>query len=72
MRDISEDFEIISRHGNYGGWLKTLSAFVTDVPPGPPDTVTIKVREKSTGNVRSVTARDEPTALEYLRNGIFD
>ena len=67
-----EGFELISRHGNYGGWFRTLLYFSTYVPPGMPDTVTIKVREKSTGVIRSVTASDERVALEMIKNRIFD
>ena len=70
--DIPEGFEFVSRHGNYGGWFRTLLYFVAYAPPGMPDTVTIKVREKSTGAIRSITASDERVALAKLSNRIFD
>ena len=70
--NIPEGFELVSRHGNYGGWFRTFLYFITYVPPGIPDTVTIKVREKSTGAIHSVTASDEHVALTKLRDRIFD
>lgn len=41
-------------------------------PPGEPDSVTIKVREKSTGAIKSVTATDERRAIAKLAVGAFD
>jgi hypothetical protein len=60
MKENPEGWEIISLHGNYGSLLKTLSSFVTLVPPGAPDTITIKLRETSSGIVYSITANDKP------------
>lgn len=70
--DMPEGIEFISLHGDYGGWFRTLLYFVIYTPPGVPDTVTITVREKSTGAVRKVTAFDQSTALQKLSNGIYD
>ncbi len=72
MEENPEGWEIISRHGNYGGLLRTLSSFVTLVPPGIPDTITIKLRETSTGIVYSITANDEREAMAKLRDWVFD
>jgi hypothetical protein len=33
MEKIPEGWEIISRHGNYGSLLRTLSSFITMVHP---------------------------------------
>jgi hypothetical protein len=72
MEENLEGWEMISRHGNYGGLLRTLSSFVTLVPPGIPDTITIKLRETSTGIVYSITANDEREAMAKLRDRVFD
>jgi hypothetical protein len=72
MEGKPDGWEIISRHGNYGGLLRTLSAFITYVPPGVPDTITIKVRETATGNVHSITAIDDGETMAKLRDRIFD
>jgi hypothetical protein len=72
MEENPEGWEIISRHGNYGGLLRTLSSFVTLEPPGIPDTITIKLRETSTGIVYSITANDEREAMAKLRDRVFD
>jgi hypothetical protein len=72
MEENPEGWEIISRHGNYGGLLRTLSSFVTLVPPGIPDTITLKLRETSTGIVYSITANDEREAMAKLRHRVFD
>ena len=71
IENIPEGFEFVSRHGNYGGWFRTLLYFLTYIPPGMPDTITIKVREKSTGAIHSVTASDERVALAKLRDRIL-
>ena len=70
--NIPEGFEFVSRHGNYGGWFRTFLYFITYVPPGIPDTVTINVREKLTGAIHSVTVSDEHVALTKLRDRNFD
>jgi hypothetical protein len=72
MEENPEGWEIISRHGNYGSLLRTLSSFLTLVPPGEPDTITIKLRETSTGIVYSITAKDEREAMAMLRDRVFD
>ena len=72
MMETPEGWEIISRHGNYGSLLRTLSSFLTLVPPGEPDTITIKLRETSTGIVYSITANDDREAIAKLRDRIFD
>jgi hypothetical protein len=72
MEKNPEGWEIISRHGNYGSLFRTLSSFLTLVPPGEPDTITIKLRETSTGIVYNITAKDEREALAKLRDRVFD
>jgi hypothetical protein len=72
MKEIPDGWEVVSRQGDYGSLLRILSAFFTLVPPGPPDTITIRVREKSTGLEYSITAIDEREALLKLQNRIFD
>jgi hypothetical protein len=72
MEENPEGWEIISRHGNYGSLLRTLSSFLTLVPPGEPNTITIKMRETSTGIVYSITAKDEREAMAKLRDRVFD
>jgi hypothetical protein len=72
MEQIPEGWEIISRHGNYGSLLRTLSSFITMVPPGEPDSITVKLREKSTGIVYSITAIDDREVLAKLKDRIFD
>jgi hypothetical protein len=72
MEENPEGWEIISRHGNYGSLLRTLFAFITYVPPSEPDTITIKLREISTGIVYSITGADEREAMAKLRDRIFD
>ncbi len=72
MEETPEGWEIISRHGNYGGLLRTLSSFIMLVPPGEPDTRTIEVRETSTGIVYSITAKNDREAMRKLRDRIFD
>jgi hypothetical protein len=72
MEENPEGWDIISRHGNYGSLLRTLSSFLTLVPPGEPDTITIKLRETSTGIVYSITAKDEREAMAKLKDRVFD
>ena len=72
MKEIPEGWEIISRHGNYGGWFGLLFHFLILTPPNMPNTITIKVREKATGLVYSITAANEREALTKLGEGIFD
>jgi hypothetical protein len=71
MEETPEGWRMISRHGNYGGLLRTLSSFVTLVPPKP-ETITIKLREISTGIVYSITANDERSVTAKLRDREFD
>ena len=73
MEEIPEGWEIISRHGNYGGWLNTLfHLFILQWPPSLPSSITLKIRETSTRIVYSVTASDERGAMAKIRNRNFD
>jgi len=67
-----DGFEIVSRHGNYGGLFRALLSFVTLVLPGEPATITIKLRETSTGRMVSVTAKNEAEAMTRLKDRQFD
>ena len=72
MQEIPEGWEIISRHGNYGGWFGLLFHFVIFTPPNMPNTITITVREKATGLVYNITAATEREARARLAEGKFD
>jgi hypothetical protein len=72
MKENPQGWEIVSRHGNYGGWVALILHFVILTPPSEPNTITITVREKSTGLVYSVTAANEREARARLAEGKFD
>ncbi len=72
MEEIPDGWQIVSRRGNYGGWIRTLFYLVAQWIPTTPDTITIKVREASTGIVYSVTADDEREAMAKLGKRNFD
>jgi len=68
---LPDDWEILGRHGNYGWWLVLLDlVFLT--PGTPPQTVTLTVRQKSTGATRTVTAHNERAAITRIIDGQFD
>ena len=72
MQEIPKEWEIISRHGNFGGWFYMLFHLVLQWPPGIPSSITIKVRETSTGILYSVTGGDERGCMARLRDRKFD
>ena len=72
MEEIPQGWEIISRHGNYGGWFVTIFHLVTLTPPCVPNSITINVREKATGLIYSITAANEREARARLAEGQFD
>jgi len=66
-----DDWEIVRRHGNYRWWLVLLD-LVSQAPGTPPETVTLTVRQKSTGATRTVTAHNECAAIRRIIDGQFD
>jgi hypothetical protein len=73
-RRISEDWEVVARHGNYA-WWQAILAFVLGLfdPVGAtsvvaPNSVTLTTRRKSTGATYYVTADNEHAALAKLRS----
>ncbi len=70
MSDLQAEWEVVSRHGNYS-WLGTLTVLLMG-SGAEPKSVTLIVREKSTGVTRTLTAYSDSEAAAKLANGQFD
>jgi hypothetical protein len=80
MEQLSEDWEILSCKVHYT-WANTLATLLASlvgglVGGGLPDSIhesaTWTVRQKSSGLVKWVTARDKSEAAEFVSKGLFD
>jgi hypothetical protein len=74
---LSDEWEIIARHGNYGWGRFLIAAMLGVVGQAPeisasPKSVTLTVRHKSDGSVRTVTASNEREAENKINRGQFD
>jgi len=70
---LPHDWEIVARHGNYGGvWSIVIRIVMGEPDPGPPSTITWTVRQKSTAEFRKVTASTEREAVTKIANRQFD
>jgi hypothetical protein len=67
---MPDNWELISRHGNYG-WVDTFLAVLIGGCCDP-NSITLTVREKATHVVRKVTAFNEAQAVARLATGRFD
>ena len=68
---LPDDWEIVRRHGNYRWWLVLLD-LVSLAPGTSPETVTLTLRQKSTGATHAVTAHNERAAIRRIIDGQFD
>jgi hypothetical protein len=68
---LPDDWEIVRRHGNYRWWVVLLD-LVSLAPGSPPETVTLTVRQKSSGAIRTVTAHNERAAISRIIDRQFD
>jgi hypothetical protein len=69
MELMSEDWEIVSRKTNYH-WIQIVLTFLFD--DFAFSDVTWTVRQKSTGNMKRVTAFSESEAADLIAKGYFD
>jgi hypothetical protein len=76
--DLSDQWEIVARHGNYG-WVvfqALLGTLLAATGSGSwalrPNSVTWTVRHKPTGSTRTVTAFSADEAITKVNSGQFD
>jgi hypothetical protein len=75
---LPDDWEIVRRHGNYRWWVVLLDLVSLapgsppEAPGSPPETVTLTVRQKSSGAIRTVTAHNERAAISMIIDRRFD
>jgi hypothetical protein len=75
-QELSDQWEIVKRHGNYG-WGAFVAAIIDGLlggggGPGEPASITLTVRHKSTGATHVVTANNEREAITKVNSGQFD
>jgi hypothetical protein len=74
--NLSPEWEIVGRHGNYGWGLFPIAAVIgvigQDTTILAPKSVTLTVRHKSDGRVHTATADNEREAVNKINNGQFD
>jgi len=72
---IADDWEVVSRKPNERTWILPMLVQLTFPIPMMPATIssaTWTVRQKSTGLVRTLTARSEEEAWQKIELGLFD
>jgi hypothetical protein len=74
---LSDEWEIVGRHGNYGWGQFLITAVFGAIDPagailGDPKSVTLTVRHKSDGSVHTVTAHNEREAVNQINKAQFD
>jgi hypothetical protein len=75
--ELSDQWEVVTRHGNYG-WGNIILEFLAGLLLGgvggvaEPRSITWTVRHKSTGEARTVTAKTAEEVIAKINNGQFD
>jgi hypothetical protein len=68
--EVQTEWEIVDRRGNYG-WLGILTMLFMG-SGAEPTSITLTVREKSTGTTKTITAYTDGEAAAKLANRQFD